>query len=67
MTETSERMHCTEDEYNQAKSDMLGELNKAILDAEDLRKGETPAPERKEGPESAGIAPAGTIETGEQL
>ena len=30
-----------EDQHNQAKSDMLGEFNKAILDAENLRKAET--------------------------
>lgn len=28
----------TADKHDQAKSDMLGEFNKAILDAEDLRK-----------------------------
>jgi hypothetical protein len=27
-----------EDKHNQAKSDMLGEFNRAITDAEDLRK-----------------------------
>ena len=32
-----------EDQHNQAKSDMLGEFNKAILDAENLRKAETEA------------------------
>ena len=32
-----------EDQHNQAKSAMLGEFNKAILDAENLRKAETEA------------------------
>jgi hypothetical protein len=30
-----------EDQHNQAKSDMLGEFNRAILDAENLRKAQT--------------------------
>ena len=30
-----------EDQHNQAKSDMLGEFNKAIADAEELRKAAT--------------------------
>ena len=32
-----------EDQHNQAKSDMLGEFNKAILDAEERRKAATEA------------------------
>jgi hypothetical protein len=32
-----------EDQHNQAKSDMLGEFNKAILDAEKRRKAATEA------------------------
>jgi hypothetical protein len=60
-------MSYTEDQHKRAKSDMLGEFNKAILDAADLRKAETVARERaEEGPESAGLAPAGAIQTGEQ-
>ena len=54
-------MNHTDDKFNRAKSDMLGEFNKAILDAEDLRKAETAARERaEEGPESAGAVPTGT-------
>jgi hypothetical protein len=58
-------MNYTEDKHNQAKSDMLGEFNKAILDAEDLRKAETAVRERpEEGPESAGAVPTGSLKTG---
>jgi hypothetical protein len=50
----------TEDKHNQAKSDMLGEFNKAILDAEDLLKAETAARERPEAaPEGAEAAQPG--------
>ena len=60
-------MNHTDDKFNRAKSDMLGEFNKAILDAEDLRKAETAVRERpEEGPESAGAVPTGTLQTGEQ-
>ncbi len=61
-------MGYTADEHNQAKSDMLGELNKAIADAEELRKpatevadeGPAAAQEKpEEKPESAGADPAG--------
>jgi hypothetical protein len=55
-----------EDQHNQAKSDMLGEFNKAILDAEDLRKAETAVRERpEERPESAGAVPTGPLQTAE--
>lgn len=60
-------MNYTADKHNQAKSDMLGEFNKAILDAEDLRKAETTARERSEkGPDSAAAAPTGVIQMGGQ-
>ncbi len=60
-------MTYTSDQYKRDKNAMLGEFNKAILDAEDLRKAETAARERsKETPESAGAAPTGAIEAGEQ-
>jgi hypothetical protein len=60
-------MTYTEDRHNQAKSDMLGEFNKAILDAEDLHKvateftDVTPAAAREslvEKPGTAGSGPA---------
>lgn len=38
-------MGYTEDKHNQAKSDMLGEFNKALLDAEDLRKAAAEVPD----------------------
>jgi hypothetical protein len=57
-------MNHTEDKHNQAKSDMLGEFNKAILDAEELLKAETAARERsKKEPDSAAAAPTGPIRT----
>jgi hypothetical protein len=60
-------MNYTEDKYNQAKSDMLGDFNKAILDAEDLLKAETAARERsKKAPDSVGAVPTGPIRTVEQ-
>lgn len=60
-------MNYTDDKFNRAKSDMLGEFNKAILDAEDLRKAETAARERpEEEPENAATVPTGTLQTGEQ-
>jgi hypothetical protein len=66
--EASRRMNYIEDEYNIAKSDMLRDVNKAILDAEELRKTETAAPGcPKAEPETAGTAPTGTGETGEPL
>jgi hypothetical protein len=60
-------MNYTDDKYNRAKSDMLGEFNKALLEAEELRKAETVARERpEERPESAGATPTGAIPTGGQ-
>ena len=38
-------MTYTEDKHNQAKSDMLGEFNKALLDAENRRKTATEVPD----------------------
>jgi hypothetical protein len=68
-----------EDQHNQAKSDMLGEFNKAILDAEDLRKAETEVSDDvsaatkknlEQKPGSAGAEAAGAsrtvVETGEE-
>jgi hypothetical protein len=64
-------MSYTEDGYNQAKSDMLGDLNKAITDAADLRKSETPAADDAvaaaretsvEVPAGTGAVPAGVLE-----
>ena len=61
-----------EDQHNQAKSDMLGEFNKAILDAEDLRKAETEASDARSAdaqknldqePGSAGADAAGASRT----
>jgi hypothetical protein len=51
----------TEDKHNQAKSDMLGEFNKAILDAEERRKAATKVPDvaPAEKPGSAGAGPMG--------
>jgi hypothetical protein len=57
-------MNHTEDKHNQAKSDMLGEFNKAILDAEDLLKAGTAARERsKKAPDSVEAVPTGPIRT----
>lgn len=57
-----------EDKHNQAKSDMLGEFNKAILEAEDLRKAAAEVSDAasaaareslEKKPGSAGTDPAG--------
>jgi hypothetical protein len=65
-------MSYTEDGYNQAKSDMLGDLNKAITDAADLRKSETEAADDAvaaareasvEQPASTGAVPGCVLET----
>jgi hypothetical protein len=48
-------MSYTQDKHDEDKSDMLGKFNKAILDAEDLRKAETATRERsKEAPKAPG-------------
>jgi hypothetical protein len=61
-------MSYTTDDHDRAKSEMLGEFNKAIAGAEDLRKAPTadsdggPAAvqgKTEAGPDSAGVDPAG--------
>jgi hypothetical protein len=60
-------MKYTEDQHKQDKSDMLGEFNRAIAEAEELRKAESKAAEDGSAatagtPEgnSAGTAPGAT-------
>lgn len=65
-------MKYTVAKYNRAKSDMLGEFNKAIADAEDLRNAETAVSDdgsaaaqenAAEMPESAGADPTDAPKT----
>jgi hypothetical protein len=64
----TDRMSYTVDGYNRAKSGMLGDLNKALTDAADLRKSETQAADDAlaaaretsvEEPASTGAVPGG--------
>ena len=65
-------MNNAADQHNRDKSDMLGELNKAIADAEELRKAAAEAarenaPGKPESDDAdPAVAPGTVVETGEK-